>query len=222
MTESTFSLPNQKRRTFLAQAAAEYADSVALAQAYLTSRGLTEDTIAEWCLGYVFEPLPGHERFKGYLSIPYITPAGVLDMKFRCLQQHDCGEQGEWHRKYDAETGGGKTRLFGVMNLQLDLRVLYLCEGEMDTIAATQAGLPAVGISGAKKWKHHWLYNLEHFEDVVVLADNDDAGSGRQMAEAVCAKIYNARSVMMPEGHDVNSYMVAHGAEGLRERVGLD
>lgn len=194
---------------------------MALAEGYLTNRGLTEHTITTWQLGYVFDPLPGHERFKGYLSIPYLTPAGVIDMKFRCLQQHDCGPI-EGHAKYGAEVGGGKNRLFGVRNLQNDERVLYLCEGEMDTIAASQAGLPAVGVSGATKWAHHWGYIFEAYEEVVVLADNDDKGQGRQMAEAICKRLYNGRACLLPEGHDVNSFLVAHGAPALRERVGLD
>ena len=34
-------------------------------------------------LGTVIEPIPGHEHAVGCLSIPYLTPNGVVGIKFR-------------------------------------------------------------------------------------------------------------------------------------------
>jgi len=34
-------------------------------------------------LGVVVDPLPGHEQFLGRVAIPYVTPSGVVDIRFR-------------------------------------------------------------------------------------------------------------------------------------------
>ena len=57
------------------------------AEEYLGGRGLL-DAAPQFLLGYVAEPEPGHDhRFSGMLSIPYITPAGVVGFKFRRLTE---------------------------------------------------------------------------------------------------------------------------------------
>lgn len=216
---SAFTLPAKKRRALLDRAAKEYNESCALAVTYLAARGISEQVANQWQLGYVYEPLSGHEQYRGRLAIPYVTPTGVVNIKFRCIthvkcSDHDC-------KKY-LEESGAQARIFGVQSItKSDSDTLYVCEGELDALAATTlAGLPAVGISGASKWRPHWQYVFEGFQDVVVLCDGDD--SGRAFGDSVCSRIYNARSVVLPEGEDVNSFIVAYGAQALRDRVVSD
>lgn len=212
----TFSLPSSRRRSYLAKATSEYAECVDIARTYLRDqRGLTDEVIDRWQLGYVLDPLPGHERFKGYLSIPYLSKSGTLEMKFRCLQEHDCGEQPH-HAKYDSEKGVG-TYLFGAMSFWRQSSFICITEGEMDAIACDVAGMPAVGISGASKWLSHWQYCFEGYEEVIVLTDGDKAGE--KLASNVGQSIYHAREVRFPDGEDVSSFLVEHGPQALRQKV---
>lgn len=171
--------------------------------------------IDAWQLGYVLDPLPGHERFKNYLSIPYLSKSGTLEMKFRCLQEHDCAAPRK-HPKYDSEKGAG-TYLFGSLSFWRQTRYICITEGEMDAIACDVAGLPAVGISGASKWLPHWQYCFEGYEEVIVLQDGDKAGE--KLASNVGQSIYHARVVQFPDGEDVSSFLVQHGPQALREKV---
>lgn len=231
---STFLMPSVKRRALLEQAALQYGEALdspsstnpgESALSYLQSRGIDYVTATEWRLGYVAEPAPGHERMQGMLAIPYVSPAGVIGMKFRCIQQHDCKAHG--HVKYDSEKGVG-SYLFGVLNLQTDSPFVCICEGELDTIAATAlASLPAVGISGATKWKAHWQYVFEGYDEVVVFLDGDAGKDGKPPASdkfesTILGALSNARSVRLPLGEDVNSFLVAHDAKELWEKAGLD
>lgn len=173
----------------------------------------------KWGLGFVADPLPEHERQAGRLSIPYITPGGVVDIKFRCVAEHDCKEHG--HAKYDNETGS-TARLYGVRNQSLDSSVIAVCEGEFDTIVCTEiAGIPAFGISGAGKWKSHWGLCFEGYGQVFVFADGDDAG--KKMAENVKAHLYNSTVTVkpLPPGEDVNSFVLKYGPAAFRERAGI-
>lgn len=219
MTTSTFGLPSLKQRRSLESATSRYAANVERSTIYLARRGISLDVARAWRLGVVEDPLPGHEPFQGRLCIPYLSPSGVLDLKFRCIRDHDC-KTVEGHQKYLAPEGS-QARLFGVWNLRSDSPFICLCEGELDVIACTSlAGLPAVGISGARKWRDHWAYVFEGYEEVLILGDGDK--SGRDMASSVASRLYNSRIVTMPEGHDVNSLIVEQGVDALIERMGFD
>jgi DNA primase len=211
----TFALPGKKRRALLERATQEYGDCLELALPYLTQRGIPEQVAKEWQLGYVLDPLPGHEDMKGRLVIPYLTLSGTIDLKFRCIKCTSC----EGHPKYMSEAGS-QARLFGVLALQEDSPYICVCEGELDALCAYGiAGLPALGISGATKWRRHWQYVLEGYQEVIVLRDGDNAG--KKFADHLCNTVYNSRQVSMGEGLDVNSFLTAHGPAALREKAGV-
>jgi DNA primase len=134
--------------------------------------------------------------------------------KFRCIQEHDCKESK--CVKYLGEAGE-IPRLFGVWNFRHDSPTIALTEGELDAIVATQAGARAIGVPGATQWAPYWDHLFEGYDEVVLLRDGDAAG--RAMSENLSGRLANLRSVKMPEGEDVSSYVVKHGEEALRERI---
>lgn len=209
---------SSKRLESLAKSTEQYAIHVGKALSYLEKRGIDEDAALDWQLGYVNEPMPGHEQFQGMLAIPYLTTTNVVWMKFRCIEDHsDCEQYG--HAKYNAE-GGYSTRMFGVRQLRSDTRVVAVCEGELDAVVATEcAGIPSVSVPGANAWKLHYQYLFEPFDEVIVLADGDEPG--KKLGDKIVDSIYNARVTQMPQGEDVTSFVVAHGGDALRKRAGL-
>lgn len=212
----TLRMPTQKRRAFLGKATELYATEVEQVAPYLESRGIPLDAAKAWKLGYVAAPLGGHEDYAGRLAIPYLTPAGPLAIKFRCIAHADCRTMN--CVKYLGEPGE-PDRLFGVWNLRKDVPLIALTEGELDAVVATSvAGIPAVGIAGSTKWRSYWAHLFEGYEEVVLLRDGDQAG--KQMAENLGSKLHNLRVVKMPEGHDVSSYVLAEGVAALQERIG--
>jgi DNA primase len=136
------------------------------------------------------------------------------------MKDHD--HQANGHPKYLGEIESS-ARLFGVLNLSVDTEVMAICEGELDTIVCTAAGIPAVGISGSNKWRPWWAHCFEGYAEVVVLQDGDENGAGEKLSKTVSANLYNttSRTVPMPRGHDVNSYVLEFGPQALRERIGL-
>lgn len=227
MSTSTFSLPSPKQRALLDRSTSEYAECVDLARDYLTSRGFETEWIDKFRFGYVLDPVPGHEMMKGRLSIPYVTPAGVVNIKFRCIEDHGVGEDGVprsckkdfGHEKYYAASGAG-TYLYGIESFWADSPYICITEGELDRCTAVMAGMPAVGVDGATKWQAHWQYCFEGYEEVVVLRDGDKAGE--KLADNVTSHLYTGvRVITFPDGEDVNSIYVKYGAQALRERCGL-
>lgn len=199
-------------------------------------RGLDHETIVRFKLGAVLDASVSHEQAAGMLAIPYLTPAGTVQIRFR---------KAPWAMgpKY-WQTSGSLIRMFNT-NLLLDPgSFVYVCEGEFDAMAATQAGLPAVGIAGVNGWRDHFYLMLSGFDRVVFLADRDsesdsDEGkakpedwpedkewkpitnAGLKFATKHAEKIDGGAVIQMPDGYDVNSYLIEHGPEALRAHLGI-
>jgi len=220
-------LPSSEQKIFFEQAVSQYqrdltADTTA--QAYLASRGITPAIARQFRLGVATSPLVGHEAFRGRLCIPYLTPAGVVTFTFRCIKNHVCkdtalGVSREGKpivcRKYRAPEGMERT-LYNVPDLKKDTDVLYLCEGEIDTLTLSVCGFAAVGTPGVSQWKTHFTKALADYTaggQVFCVADGDEAGY--KMASFL-AKEMGARTVRPPKGEDINSLYTKGGADGVR------
>lgn len=214
-------MPSSSLREFYSSAAETYAAALpsnAAAVAYLTKRGLSEASAASFRLGVVENPYPGHEQYVGRLVVPYQTLGGVCGASFRCIAHEDC--KGIHNDKYLWPSGLSR-RMFNTPALDIDSPFIAVCEGEMDTMTAQQAGIPAVGIPGASAWQSFWGRCFKGYDTVFILADHDDAGAGQEMAEKVSRNVSGARKILMPEGHDVNSFVLEQGPDALRKRLGL-
>lgn len=164
-------------------------------------------------LGYVAEPTPGYGdgEYVGRLAIPYVTPSGVVDVRFRTL--NNAGP------KYLSRPGS-TTRMFGVSSLFTATTTVGVCEGELDTIVATHvARVPSVGVPGASNWQRHYPLLFEGFQRVFVFADGDQAG--RDFARKVAASVEQAVIIDMPDGMDVSELVRAEGPDALRRKAGI-
>lgn len=226
-------LPESSLRSFLEKSTETYYRHnlpVSVAGQYLTTtRGLSPDSVKSFRLGYVDDPLPGHEDYQGRLAIPYLTRAGVVQIRFRALP----GDPSP--AKYLSMPGVDPT-LYNVNDLSRPEPFVCVCEGEIDTITAHQAGLPAIGVPGVNGWRPWFRRCLQGFDAVYVLCDNDipkarpgctcngdgtcrGHNPGAEFGHRLAAEVQNARVVLMPVGQDVNSFVVEHGPEALREKV---
>jgi DNA primase len=187
------------------------------AATYLESRGIVPQTTAPFLLGYVAQPGPGHEKYRGMLSIPYITPAGIVAWKFRRID----GEG----TKYLAPAGQ-TSKLFNVGSLQCHSNTVTICEGELDAIVSTLAGYPAVGVPGVTHWKPHHPRCFDGYSKVLIVTDNDlkDDGSnpGQDLARKLLADLPQAINVQLPAGMDVNEYVSTHGAQAYGQLLGVN
>ncbi|AGK87342.1 DNA primase [Mycobacterium phage PattyP] len=210
-------------RNFLLEASKQYHQALpgSEGEEYLATRGLTNpaisDAVSKFRLGYVAEPLPGHEMYKGMLAIPYLRWAPdigwqVVSLRFRRI------EAAEGKAKY-LTVPGDKPRMFNTIALLQPSQKVALCEGEADTITATAAGIPAVGVPGAQAWKEHFREPFLGYREVLILADGDDAGM--QFAETVAGVLPNAKIIPMPDGSDVNSLVLEQGVQALKDKVGI-
>lgn len=178
-----------------------------------------ENYVDRMRIGYVDDPLPGHEMYRGMLAIPYLRQNqaksdswSVVSMRFRCIEDHTH----VGHGKYNTQPGD-RPRLYNTRSLIQAHDNVAICEGEFDAIAALAIGIDAVGVPGATAWQPHFRDPFLGYESVYVLADGDEAGLrfGRSIAES----LPNAKIIPCPPGEDVNSWIVSGGGPELLERL---
>lgn len=206
---------SNSHKSWLEDATAKYhAALTEETRSYLEHRGLDKTAVDGARLGLVHEPEPAHAQFEGRLAIPFITPTGVVYMRFRCLADHDCKDFS--HGKYEGPAATD-THLYNVSSLHVAERTVAICEGELDALVCTLAGLPAVGVPGANNWKPFYYRLFDDYGRVIVIGDGDTAG--RTFSATLAGNIPSAIPCPMPTGHDVSSYVVEHGAEKFLELV---
>ena len=207
---------NVEQRSLLTEAATRYCSNRNEATlSYLEARGISQEVADLYQLGSVVEPSIGHEMAVGMLSIPYRTPAGVVGIKFRRL---DDGTP-----KYLWPTGQ-KIGLFNVTDLHKHTDTIAICEGEIDTIILSGlAGIPAVGVAGVSQWKPWFPKLFESYKRILIFADNDVKEDGRNPGQELAKRIKEdlpaAIIVGLPGNQDVNDLYLAHGKDWFDERL---
>jgi DNA primase len=199
-------------KNLLEQATETYANQIDQAAAYLAARGISREAAVTHRLGYVAEPLVGHERYVGRLAIPYLTPTCVADIRFRAINEEDSP-------KYLSREGA-ESHLYNVEAFAIDSDYIAVCEGEIDAIIAnSMCGIPTIGLAGANAWKNWYARAFADYHKVFVLTDGDQPG--RDLGKKIAQQIDVAVVVSMPDGLDVNEVFLAEGSDGVRGRIGL-
>jgi hypothetical protein len=220
-------LLTKSQRSFLQEATTLYRQAMpdSPAEEFLARRGLgeqgTQEVVDKFKLGYVVDGLETHhERYRGTLAIPYLRNSpeygwAVSTIRFRCVEDHtNCKEHG--HPKYSS-LPGDRPRLFKTPALSLPSDRIGITEGELDAITAQTCGIPSVGVPGANLWRPHFALPFQGYEEVLIFADGDEAGT--KFASTIAKALPNARVVQSPDGHDVSSLVHERGRQYFIERV---
>jgi DNA primase len=212
--------PDGSLKAWLTETADRYAAALpgSPAAIYLQGRGIDLEVAARFRLGFVSDPAPGHEGYKGMISIPFIAKTGVTALKFRRL---DDGAP-----RYLAPTGT-RIGMYNVTTLMRYTPHIVLCEGELDTVTISGVcGIPAVGVPGTGNWKPHFPRLFDGIQRVYVLADNDSkedgSNPGQDFAKRVLECLPQAINVMLPMGMDANRLVVDRGVRAIYELLGLE
>lgn len=177
---------------------------------WLLARGIDRAVASTFRLGVVTDPLPGHERFKGMISIPYFLGTGdVTQMRFRCILPHEH----DGHGKYNS-VKGARPALYniGVLDHMGPNEDLHLCEGEADAWILTKCGFKAIGIPGAHLWQAHFRNVLDNPSRIWMWGDPDDAG--RDLTQKIVSQLNTAIPVPLEHG-DVGETYLAGGKDAL-------
>lgn len=179
---------------------------------YLKSRGLNEETINAYRIGFcngqskyslsqeallnaglIYEN--GRNYFEGFITFPHLLYGRIVYISGRGFPEKK-------HKKLETE----KIPLAHLYNEQaLSQKEVILAEGEIDTLTLLQHGFNACGVLGAGSFKEEWVDKFKNCETVYLSFDADEAGAkgNLRIAELLGTK---ARLVFLPEGEDINDF----------------
>lgn len=138
---------------------------------YYEGRRITKESITKFSLGY--------SENQDMVTIPIQTPDGSMFVGFvaRSVEGKDF--------KNTPNLPKSKT-LFNLHRAKLNDTV-YVVESSFDAIRLDQCGIPAVATLGALVTKRQLELLTKHFNSVIVIPDNDDAG--QDMAKRIIDKM---------------------------------
>ena len=151
-------------------------------RAYWHSRGLTNQTISEFFLGW------DGKRY----TIPATYRLQLFGLKRR-QSEIDDGIPAKY-----TQAVGSRVGIFNADLLWSDTEHVIICEGEIDCMLLHQAGFVAVSSTGgAGSWKPEWAQFFTHIRSVHILYDNDKAGLDG--ARKIQRSLRRAHVVGLPE-----------------------
>jgi len=165
--------------------------------------------------------------YTGWLTIPYITPTGVIAIKVRRIE--DNTERSV--PKYVQLEGEG-AHLYNVRDLQKPSPFIVICEGEVDAMTMSHhVGVPCVAIpgvsnardsdSGRTKWSDASVMRriFEDYNEVLIVMDGDEPG--QKAADHLHKAVRRGRIVTLPIGRDVNEMVQESGPDAMRKLLGV-
>jgi len=179
------------------------------ARAWLNARGLNDETLKRWRIGYN----PGPLAEKGCeiaglwvpfgITIPCIVGSAIWYVKVR----RPAGDP-----KY-LQIKGGRPALFGAETLTAHDRAVFV-EGEFDAMLLEQEagdliGVATMGAQGYRISLSDWSSYLLHLSRLFIAYDTDGKSEGG--AGAMMTMTRRARRVSVPMGKDVTEYWQAGG-----------
>lgn len=195
-----------------------WSDRGARARAYLHARGLMDDTLQTFVVGYIPTTRredPEHWGLQGAVGQRVRLPRGILlpwidrtDDEVWCLKVR---RPDPLMPKYQAVQDSAPV-IFGTRHLH-ERKTLVLVEGEFDAMLLWQAAGDLVDVatlgSASKGLDPRAALYLLAATSILVALDSDTAGQAGSMK--LLASSARMRQLALPDGHDLTDYAMAGG-----------
>ena len=144
---------------------------------YFHGRRITKDSVVKFSLGY--------SEKQDYVTIPVQSPDGMtIGFVGRSIEGKD----------FKNTPGLQKSKVLFNLHRVRSSKFVYVVESSFDAIRLDQVGFPAVATLGANVSSVQMQLLEKYFSDVILVADNDEAGS--VMIDRILGKIGSKVSVV--------------------------
>jgi DNA primase len=193
---------------------------------YAAGKKFSTDALAAAGLALERERGDGYyDRFRGRLMFPIGDEQGrTVGFSGRILTEEK--EQPKYVNSPETPIFQKGRILFALDKAKraiIDEKYAIVCEGQVDTISCHEAGVEnVVAPQGTALTEQHARILKRYAEEVVLMFDADTAGQNAivRSAEPLWDAGVAIRVVVLPEGHDPDSFVKTFGAEKLKELVG--
>ena len=172
---------------------------------YLATRGISAETakLYEVAAAKVWNG----ERELDALAFPYKRDGELLQVKRISTERPD-------GKKVIMAEGDCEPCLYGWQAIPNNMRIVILCEGEIDCMSYHQYGFPALSVpfGGGKGAKQQWIefeyHNLDRFDEIWISMDSDEVGQAAAREIATRLGEHRCRLVKLPH-KDINECLMA-------------
>ena len=227
---------------------------IANGRQYFRSRGIRDDIIEKFQLGYALEnnstllraaKSAGYQeeflvktglciksehgffdRFAGRVIFPWLNISGkVVAFGGRKLDAATKGVQQKYVNSPDSDIYHKERELYGLYQAKKAITkedVVYLVEGYTDVISMHQCGIENTVANSGTALSIHQIKLLRRFtNNITLIYDRDEAGMHAAMRgiDLLLKEGVNVRIVLLPEGHDPDSFSKANTAQQFKEYI---
>ncbi|MDU1184791.1 MAG: toprim domain-containing protein [Citrobacter sp.] len=172
---------------------------------YLATRGISAETakLYEVASAKVWNG----DRELEALAFPYKRDGELLQVKRISTDRPD-------GKKVIMAEGDCEPCLYGWQAIPKNMRIVILCEGEIDCMSYYQYGFPALSVpfGGGKGAKQQWIefeyHNLDRFDEIWISMDSDEVGQAAAREIATRLGEHRCRLVKLPH-KDINECLMA-------------
>lgn len=172
---------------------------------YLATRGISAETakLYEVASAKVWN---GEHELEA-LAFPYKRDGELLQVKRISTERPD-------GKKVIMAEGDCEPCLYGWQAIPKNMRIVILCEGEIDCMSYYQYGFPALSVpfGGGKGAKQQWIefeyHNLDRFDEIWISMDSDEVGQAAAREIATRLGEHRCRLVKLPH-KDINECLMA-------------
>jgi DNA primase len=165
-----------------------------------------------------------YDRFRGRVIFPVHNLSGkIIAFGARILSREKSEDQPKYINSPETEIYHKSSVLFGLYfgkNVIRQQDNCYLVEGYTDVISMHQAGVENVVAASGTSLTEEQVKLIRRFTDnVTILFDGDAAGikAAIRGIDLILAGGLNVRTVLLPEGHDPDSYSKSVGSATLQQ-----
>ncbi len=197
-----FRLPPEVRQEPLAR-------WIAPAQRYVVSRGITEEQVERWSLGYAA---------LGWLRGRVVFPAYSSSGRLQSYAARSFVGSPKRYLAPNPQEGAPSSAIFGAQHWRTFDRVV-VCEGAIDALAAERAGAPEVAALFGSQCLPIIVSEMTKFRTVRFAFDPDKAGSAvaRALRDGLAGRV-RVETIDMPDGLDVNALLL-HDPDALQRLI---
>jgi hypothetical protein len=174
-------------------------DDLGARRSFFLKRGLTEETIRRYKLGY-------HEEYRRY-AIPCYHKGMLYGIKYRIepMAEEQLKSRQEKYAKYISEKGGVNNVIYNDGVLKGSPPYVLIDEGELDSLLLTQHGFPTIcpfsGNNSRVAWRPEWRPLVRSVPQIYIIAQNDEPGE----------------LIAIARQHDIGRGVIVHPPQGYKD-----
>jgi len=163
-----------------------------------------------------------YDRFRGRVTFPISNVAGKV-IAFGARMLGSDKNQPKYINSPESLLYDKSSALYGLYQARNAIRqsdMCYLTEGYMDVIAMHQSGIANTVASSGTSLTEGQIKLIGRFtQNLTLLYDGDKAGIKASLRgiDLIVSAGLNVRAVVLPDGHDPDSYAKAFGSENLEQ-----